>query len=296
MKEGTMAGKEKFRFRFVDVHGQPVKDRANITVKHTRLSSFASKSNHDTRKELTFTNLDSAEGGRYQVEVFPMQHRPVSLFLRIREDETLEHTFVLPVNPDRVVKAEFPAHDDLGEDLKHVLKDSTVEGNEGKLGAELYQALDDIRKAGLLNLYAKMKSTQFENGRDVFSYVLSLRRVRGERFFANVEKDLRDEVKNSLHTNLFHKVSGSLHTPPPEFVSADSYKTEDHFGNLQLTFFINPQTLEFVIDADIDGAQGIGHIFHVISHSITKTDTHPYDVHEILLASQKLDPGYHLIV
>jgi len=290
-----MAGKESFVFSFTDVHGEPVKDRANVLIRHTVLSNFANKSNHDTRKGLTFSNLDSTQGGRYQVQVFPLAHRPISLFLRIKEDETLAHTFMLPVDPNRVIRAEFPSHDELGDDLKHVLKNSVVEGNEGKQGPDLYQSLDDIRKAGLLNIYSKMKATKFENGRDVFSYVLSFRRIRGERFFANVEKDLRDEVKNSVHTTLFHSVSGALHTPPPGFMSADSFKTPDHFGNLQLTFFGNPQTLEFVIDADIDDAQGVEHIFHVISHTITHRDTHPYDVHEILIADQKLDPKYNLI-
>ena len=290
-----MAGKESFVFSFVDVHGEPVKDRANVLIKHTVLSNFANKSNHDTRKELTFSNLDSTEGGRYQVQVFPMAHRPISLFLRIKEDQTLAHTFVLPVDPDKVVQVAFPSYDELGDDLKHVLMNSAVEGNEGKQGPDLYLALDDIRKAGLLNIYTKMKATQFENGRDVFSYVLSLRRIRGERFFATVEKDLRDEVKNSIHTKLFHAVPGVLHTPPPGFVPADSFKTLDHFGNLQLTFFSNPQTLEFIIDADIDDAQGIEHIFQVISHTISGQDTHPYDVHEILIADQKLDPDYNLI-
>jgi hypothetical protein len=292
-----MASKESFSFTFVDVHGQPVKDRANVSIRHTRLTNFANKSNHDTRKPLSFTNLDSGEGGRYLVEVFTMRHRPVRLFLRSREGKNLDHAFMLPVDPDKVIRAELPAHDDLGDDLKHVLKDSaSVEGNDGKQGPELYRALGDIRTAGLLNLYAKMRDTIFENGRDVFSYILSLRRIRGERFFANVEKDLRDEVKNSVHTNLFHKVDGSLHTPPPQFKPAGSFKTEDQFGNLQLTFFNNPETLEFVIDADIDDEQGIGHIFQVINHSITQKDTHPYDVHEILIAHQKLDPGYDLIV
>ena len=46
-----MAGKESFVFSFVDVQGEPVKDRANVLIRHNILSNFANKSNHDTRNE-----------------------------------------------------------------------------------------------------------------------------------------------------------------------------------------------------------------------------------------------------
>ena len=65
---------------------------------------------------------------------------------------------------------------------------SAVEGNEGKRGADLYNALDDVRKAGMLNIYAKMKATKFRDGRDSFSYVTAFTRLSGDRFFAKVAK------------------------------------------------------------------------------------------------------------
>lgn len=230
------------------------------------------------------------------MQVFPMRYRPEGLFLRIRGGETLKHPFTLVPDPDKVIRVEFLPYADLGGDLKHVLENSNVEGNEGNQGEALYQALDDIRKAGLLNLYAKMKATRFGNDRDAFSYVASLRRVRGERFFADVDKVLRDEVKNSQHTRLFEEVSGSLHHPPPGYLLDDSFKTLDKSGNLQLTFFRKQDALEFIIDADIDRSRGLEHVFDVISHTITNTDTHPYDVHAILLKDQKIDTDYKLIV
>src|SRR5262249_13544451 len=109
-------------------------------------------------------------------------------------------------------------------------------GNEDKKGADLYAVLDDVRRAGLLNTYTKMKATRFENGRDVFAYVSSVLRIRGARFFATAQKELRDEVKNSIHSRLFQEVSGALHTPPPGFTLTDSFKTLDRYGNLQLPF------------------------------------------------------------
>jgi hypothetical protein len=218
------------------------------------------------------------------------------LFLRVREDETVKRKFVLVPDPDRVEDVDFPTFADLGEDLKQVLKNSTVEGNEDKKGKALFDALKKIRAAGLLNLYAKMKATKFDGGVDAFSFVTSLRRVRGERFFADVKKDFRDAVKNSLLTHLFEEVSGSLHKPPPGYVLDDSFKTQEGHGNLQVTFFRKEDALEFIADVDIDGSKGLEHAFDVISHSITGKDSHPYDIHAILLKSQEIDSGYRLIV
>jgi hypothetical protein len=287
---------EKFIFSFVDLYGDKPQDAVSVLAKHTVLSSQANAPRHDAKKKLTIDGLDSSNGGRYLVQVFPTLYRPVSLFLRIREDEQLEHVFDMVPDPDRVTDVKFPPYAELGDDLKRVLEISTVEGNESNQGEALFQALGNVRRAGLLNLYAKMKATRFENGTDAFSFVQSLRRVRGERFFADVKKEFRDEVKNSVHTKLFEKVSGSLHKAPQGFDLDDSFKTDDAAGNLQLTFFRKQDALEFMIDADIDRSKGLEHAFDVISHTITNKDTHPYDVHAILLKAQKIDTGYRLVV
>lgn len=291
-----MSGKGNLVFDFFDVYGKRVKDRIDVTLKHQTLSHSEHKKDHQGNKRLKFTGLDSTQGGAYHVLVFPTRYRPVSMFVRVHEGKTVQQSFVLPVDPDRVADVEFPEYEDLAADLKSVLQASDVEGNEGLHGEDLYKALDNPRKAGLLNVYTKMKATVFENGRDAFSYVSSLTRVRAQRFFAKVRKELRDEVKNSIASNLFHEVSGALHTPPPGFSSADSFKTREKYGNLQLSFFSKPETLEFIIDADIDDAQGIEHVFQVLRPFFTGKNTNPYDVHEILIAYQKIDPMYRLLV
>jgi hypothetical protein len=290
-----MAGTEKFVFSFVDLYGEKPQDAVSVMVKHTVLSSSANAPKHDASKKLAIGGLDSSNGGRYLVQVFPTRYRPEGLFLRIREDQKLEHTFVLVPDPDKV-EVTFPTYAQLGGDLRKVLEDSRVEGDEDKKGKALFEALKNLRAAGLLNLYAKMKATRFDGGADAFSFVTSLRRVRGERFFADVKKDFRDAVKNSMHSHLFEEVSGSLHKPPPGYKLDDSFKTQEGHGNLQLTFFRKEDALEFIVDADIDGSKGLEHAFDVISHSITGKDTHPYDVHAILLKAQEIDTGYRLVV
>jgi hypothetical protein len=106
----------------------------------------------------------------------------------------------------------------------------------------------------------------------------------------------RDHVRTAASNGDFEKVSGSLHTPPPGFVSADSFKhTAFQAGVLQLTFFASEAApLRFRIDADIDDAGGIGHVFQVLRNFLTSGDTHPYDIHQILQFHQLIDPGYAL--
>ena len=291
-----MAGKEKFVFTFEDLYGEKPKETISVTVKHRELSNSANAPNHDATKTLTISGLESSNGGTYLVQCFPTRYRPESRFMRVREDQTVKHTFVLVPDPGRVDHVDFPTYAKLGTDLKQVLENSKVEGNEDKKGKALFEALKDVRAAGLLNLYAKMKATKFDDGVDAFSFVTSLRRVRGERFFADVKKEFRDAVKNSLLTHLFDEVSGSLHTPPPGYRLDDSFKTQDGHGNMQVTFFRKIDALEFIADVDIDGSKGLEHAFDVISHTITGKDSHPYDIHAILEKTLEIDTGYKLVV
>ncbi len=291
-----MSGKGNLVFDFFNVYEEKLDDKVDVTLTHLELSDTRHTRNHSGKNSLRAENLHSTHGGIYKLQVFPVRYRPVGRFVRVIEGKTVRHAIILPVEPDRVIRPDFVDYELLGDDLKRVLEASSVEGLETFTGAGLFGELDDFRKAGLLNIYAKMKRTKFPNGRDAFSYVSSMTRIRAQRFFARVQKELRDEVKNSMAANLFNEASGALHTPPPEFSSAGSFKTPERHGNLQLTFFCNHDTLDFMIDADIDDAQGIGHIFQVLRPVFTGQNTNPYDIHEILLAYQKIDPMYTLVV
>jgi len=41
-----------------------------------------------------------------------------------------------------------------------------------------------------------------------------------------------------------------------------------------------------------DDAGGLGHIFQVLKNHFTGQPTHPYNIHEILMAHQHLDAAY----
>jgi hypothetical protein len=294
-----MSFKGDLIFDFFDVRGNRLDNRLDLHLRHTVLMSAQhSKKNFDGKKTLEFKGLEGTPSGRFLVQAFPVHYRPVGRFIPLLDGQSARHAFTFPVDPHRVTNVRWPAFTQLPESLRALLDNSLVQDLEDFQGSELFEQLkkDRLQAAGLLNIHAKMRAVTFGNDKSVADFLTGLTRVRGDRIFATVAKELRDAVKNSTSAGLFHKVSDALHTPPPDYERVDSYKTTEHYGNLQLTFFQKKGTLEFLLDSDLDDARGIEHIFQVLSHALTSGATHPYDIHQILLAHHKIDPGYELIV
>jgi len=229
--------------------------------------------------------------GLYRIEIDPPSYQYVSQFVNMKASGITTLSLTFPIDPGKVKKVKFPAFGSTVANLQRVIGISDkVLGFEGKKGKALYDDLDDIRRAGLLNIAAKTGATALTNGRTVLSYIQELREIRGDRFFASIPKELREETKNSVSEGLFHPADQSLHHPPAGFSPAGSFKTPDHYGNLQLTFFMNGD--DCVADIDIDDAAGIEHVFQVLRNKLSGSPTHPYNIHEILVGYQHNDPGY----
>jgi hypothetical protein len=278
-----------------DVYENRIDDSADIMLTHQVLSDRRVVRNVTTSKRLRIPNLHAVPQGLYRLEVDPLGYMPVSQFVNVASGKgtTVELTFA--VDPRKVTKVEFPEYADLPQRAQELLHVSdNVLGFEKKTGPELYGALDDIRKAGLLNIAAKCANTILASGTPVIDYLRRLNECRGDRFFAVVTQQLREDTKNSVASGRFSEVSEVLHRPPDGFTSARSYKSNDHYGNLQLSFFTDGTT--WVADIDIDDANGLEHVFQVIRNAVEQRPTHPYDIHEILVYYQKIDPGYRLVV
>ena len=283
--------------RLLDVYRKPLADTADVFVSSPRTGAIVrEKRSHVGTRILRVTGLDPVEP--YLVRAFPMRHRAVGQFAMTKGSGTVPLELPCPVDPTRVTDVTFPPFGKLSPRARAILDASHLEHPPAEVtGQALYDSpkLDRIPKAGMLNIFAKMERTPLTKGSTVLDHVTSLYRLRGDRVFANVDTALRDLVKTAAAAGLFHPVSGSLHTPPPGFVPAGSFKTPDRYGNLQVTFFSNPQTLELKADIDIDDAAGVEHVFQVVEHTVVGADTNPYDIHEILVYFQRLDPGYRLV-
>lgn len=306
-----MAQNGKLKLELVDVYGKRLQEKVDISLRHTRLSQSLFFKSQDASKLIQISGLFTSVDGPYQISIDPPSYHHVSQFLNVKPGGVTDKQIVFPVDASKVVSVNFPKFASLSKELRTVLTNSSnVFGFQNKSGSDLYDAVsvDNIKLAGLLNIACKTTATVFAGGANVLSLIKELRIIRGDRFFAFVERGLREETINSVSSGLFHKVSGSLHKLPPEFEDfkptdpslkpaehpgfepADSFKTDDHFGNLQLTFFRKGD--EFVADIDIDDAAGIQHVFQVLRNHFTGEPTHPYNIHQILVAHQHLDPRY----
>lgn len=291
--------------RVLDARRKPLDDLMDVQLTELQTSRLVGqKRGVRGSRAVTFTKL---RGGLvYGVQVFPLRHRPVGVVQFAPDGDAPRVVDVFcPVVPGRFT-AECPDYVELPAELRAVLERSLLEQEPSETdsglapgstpGERLYHGLPTIAKAGLLNLFAKMRST-VSGGRTVWSFVGDVYRVRGDRIFANVALDFRDHIKTATVAKEFAKADSSLHRPPPGFEAADSFKhSQFHSGVLQLTYFAaTAAPLRFRVDADIDDAGGIGHVFQVLRNFLTSGDTHPYDIHQILTFHQLIDPGYALV-
>lgn len=291
-----MASDPLLELNLVDVYGKPLNEKVDIILRHQVLSETV-KFNRLINGQLQISGLRGAPQGRYRIEVDPPSYQYVSQFLNIGASGVTPREIKFPVDAGKIISVKFPAYNKLSAELRTLLeKSKSVKGFEGLSGKKLYEALDslDPRKAGLLNIAAKTENTYFANGKNVLTAIIELVELRGDRFFAIVPQELREDTKNSIANKLFREVNGMLHHPPNGYDHAGSFKTKDRYGNLQLTFFAG--TEDWKADIDIDDASGIEHIFQVIRNELPGQDTNPYNIHEILVGYQHIDPGYSFIV
>lgn len=290
-----MAQSPKVRLRLKDVFGDSIQESVTILFRHQELSDHKILKAVDASKTIDVLGLRGAPRGFYRVEIDPPSYLPVSRFMNVPASGLRSVEVLFPVDPPRVTGVKFPAYTRLSAGLRRVLERSKeVLHFEGRSGKELYDGLDPVRKAGLLNIAAKSDVTALADETTVLPAIEELYELRGDRFFAKVPKTLREEVKNSVAGGLFDSVSGALHHPPEGFSPAGSFKTPDSYGNLQLTFFMKGN--ECRADIDIDDAAGLGHVFQVLRNTLTGRPTHPYDIHQILFAHQQIDAGYRFQV
>jgi hypothetical protein len=282
----------RLELEFVDVKGAPIHDRVDIRLRHHTLHEQKQVDGHDARRPIAITELRTEPQGLYVLEVRAHCYWPVSRFVTIPATGVARETITLPIRPDRA-RAIFPNYTDLDERVRGVLERSrNVKGHEGLAGPPLYEALSDESTAALLNIAKKSLTTPFKNGADLLHHITILE-IRDDRCFVELPGAVKEQMSELVAADLFRPVNGSLHEPPPGFVPADSFKTPDAFGNLQMTFFQNEG--RFVGDIDIDDAAGLGHVFQVMRNHVTGKPTHPYNIHQILVHHQHLDPGYQLL-
>jgi hypothetical protein len=282
------------KLELVDTYGKRLKEKVDISLRNVHLAAdkFFFKS-QDASKIITLKGLFTGAHGVYRLDIDPPSYHPVSRPINL-DGNTTEETIVFPVDLMKVVSVNFLKFSSLAKELKTLLNNSSASfGLGNNAGPTLYDAQDDVRKAGLSNIACKTLATALPGGANVLSLLTTIEQIEGDRIYARAPRELFDEVKHSVNTGLFDDAPGGLHHPPPKFsdyILVDSFKTDDRYGNLQCTFFKKGE--DYLVDIDIDDAGGLGHIFQVLRNHFTGKPTHPYNIHEILLQHQRLDPRY----
>jgi hypothetical protein len=282
----------RLELELLDVHGVRLTEPVDILLRHHIVREQRRASSVDATRPIAITGLRTEPQGLYIVEVASRSYQQVSRFVTIPAGGLKRETVTLPIRAERA-RGLFPDYDELDDRVQGVLDRSRqVRGHEGLTGPGLYAALSDEAKGGLLNIAKKSLATGFRNGPDILPHV-TLLDIVGDRCLVEVPRALMEQMPSLVDGDFFRAVNGALHEPPAGFVPAGSFKTRDAFGNLQLTFF--QAGTQCRADVDIDDAAGLGHVFQVMRNHLTGDPTHPFNIHQILMAHQHLDPGYRLL-
>ncbi|QOY85012.1 hypothetical protein [Paludibaculum fermentans] len=286
-------GTGSIRLDFATVGGTKLQDQIHLDVV-ARDGTTHYESSVQVNGTIQIGGIDASPVKDYQVTVWPMRYRPSSFFVRVQDGKVARQPVTLPVNPDKVSAIDAPVYAKLPAQLKAILETSSIDTQPTQQGEALYTALDAQRQACLLNIAIKASATILGDGTSCFSHMGGLLKLRRDRFFVRTTAALFEETQNA--SRLFHEVSEALHHPPDGYQPAKSFKTFDKYGNLQLSFFRQGETGDhYLVDVDIDEAQYLEHAFEVIRNAVLDHTTNPYDVHEVLVGEQKLNPGYDFV-
>ena len=288
-------GTARLELQLTNAAGEDLNDFVRIELFSTSTSNHY-QNNVQVQRGVSVGGIEVGASSIYRVVLTPSNYRLVQFFIMLTDGQTATKTVAFPVDPGRVTGLQAPAFSGLGAEVQRLLMESeiprfTAPDGSFRQGSDLYQALDPIPKlkACLLNITAKSAVSPLRDGSSCLNHYFGMIRMEQDRLFVRTHAALREEVQNSP---LFHNVPASMHEPVPGYKILDSYKTLDRYGNLQLTFQRRGATGDdYVADIDIDDAQGIEHIFQVLRNSISGP-TNPYDIHDILVKEQHLDPGY----
>lgn len=285
----------RLRLDLVDVRGRYLKESVTISAKSQTTSAARLVRGVRAEARVEVTGLKGPPQNLYLVRVTPRTFYPVARF-SVAKRSPAPLRMVFPVRESAVKAVEFPAYEDLAEDVKRLLRRSTeVDDYPGTKGAELYEAIGIERRAGLLNILAKSAETEYLGSGRVLRYLADceLLRIVRDRIYARVPREMFEATAAGVGAR-FSKVSGLLHRPFLRgYTGVASFKTRDDHGVLQLTF--SQKEDQWLADIDIDEAGGFEHIFEVVRNAVKDSSTHPFRVHQILLGEQGIDPGYDLI-
>jgi hypothetical protein len=271
-----------------DVHNEPIQGQAMLKFYNQRSPGLSQQFDIRLPAQSRIERVPAFPFGLAQVFITPTKYRHKSIFINVPAGKPglIEETCF--VEPSKV-KAVFPtfatiSHKPQLNALWNLMQRSGID-------EDVWNRFDDPQKACLFNIVAKLQREVVDSGEPVIKFVDKILELRPSRIFAAVRPELYDSCNGCR--SVFRLVSGALHKLGDGWKRIGSFKTFDAAGNLQLTFA--KKVDDWKADIDLDDHKGVQHAADVLKHKITDKDTHPYDIHQILVYFQGLYPGYTLV-
>ncbi len=282
-----------------DVYGKPINDDVELAFRNTDVPTFSATYKVALRGQpAVIHGVPSAPTGHADVTVRPTkyQERTVKIFVTGLSPNVIKGTFfVNPAKADpKLISYSDLADKSYADGLKTMLDNSHID-------AAMWNDFDPLNRATILNLCSKMAREFIGDGTPVIKQVRGIDRTwldikRRERIYAPVLDSFLAALQK-LPTN-FKSASGSTHHFPNDWLAVTkggSFKTKDKAGNIQFTFARDADGKHYC-DIDLDDSSGLKHAMDYLEHKIFKEETHPYNIHEILVKFQKNgDPEYLLL-
>jgi len=292
-----------------DMTGALAKGRVEVDLRRVDGANGAGGENMEVsvngpvgRFTITGILCQTGPGTMYEVRVSTDHYRKYAFFQSIREDRDniASDDVEFWVKPGDVKDITAPTFADLPATVRGMCDQATmiVEKPEDKeltglSGRALYQQMDPLRKACLLNIATK--AADAKTAGNCLPTFRGLLISRQDRLFARVTPGLVELLQTGA---MFKSAPATLHEPPQGFEMSvhGSFKSKDAHANLQVTFMTEIATGTLAADIDIDESLGIEHGFEVIRNAVFKKRTNPYLIREFLNAADfekhSLSPDY----
>ena len=281
-----------------DVFGQVITDEVEITFYNQKVQSLNQRFTVKFKgATVVLPGVPAFPTGLAEVFIKPKKYRYKSIFMNVIGGENNSINEDLFVDPDKA-RPTLMDFEDLnaklyGADLLKILDKSGIK-------KAAWNDLDKRNRATVLNLSAKMFHDRLKGGDPLLKSVeiivqKMLDKNHRERIYATVNDKLLGALRKFREQ--YRSVSGSLHNFFDDWTPVsqqNSFKSRNNAGNIQFTFATNPAGA-FLADIDLDDHTGIQHAADVLRHKITGANTNPYDLHQILIYFQGIDPGYRLL-
>jgi hypothetical protein len=282
------------RLSIVDANGETIDTPATLVLRSEETGRIQEFRDVPVSHRVIIRGLSDRVDNRYLLDIRLPHRRTVRWVLTAAPWKSDAVTRIhVPVNPEQVQTATFPSFDALPEHVRRLCERGR---NGARRARAFYRALPAPERGNLLNCCARAASLALDEDLTLLhlfdSAAARLIDLRPDRLRIAIDAAAGARIAQSFNSGALMPVSASLHAPPPVYDVVGSAKTPDPMLALQITLFKG--AADYLVELDFDEMQGLGCIFRVVNEERLLNFGHPYNVHQLLVRHNDIDPGYTL--